>query len=156
MPVDIFRFWTKIKPHEKIHPDNREVFHRVGRRGHGLDLRCLPASFNGRLRDAPVVHLFLSPGINPNDIREARTSRGQGNNAGRDFLQHWVSGHVKAMPHVQRLAEAVRLATKCREDVTYAGIPLQEIRSAAGGDLIRNILAAFGCGGTREGMRKLV
>jgi hypothetical protein len=137
MPADIFCFWTKIKPHETIHPDDREVFHRVGRRGHGLDLRCLPTSFNGRLRDAPVVLHFLSPGISPNDIGEARTSRGQGDYAERDFLQHWFSGHVKAMPQVQRLAEAVRLATKCREDVTYAGIPLQEIRSAAGGDLIR-------------------
>jgi hypothetical protein len=61
----------------------------------------------------------------------------------RDFLERWFSGHVEAMPHGQRLAEAVRLATKCRKDSAYAGIPLQEIRSAAGSDLIRSILAAL-------------
>jgi hypothetical protein len=61
----------------------------------------------------------------------------------REFLEQWFSGHVEAMPRVQRLAEAVRLATKCRKDSAYAGIPLQEIRSAAGYDLIRNILAAL-------------
>ena len=37
-------------------------------------MRCLPANFIARLRDAPVVLLFLAPGISPNDIGEARTS----------------------------------------------------------------------------------
>jgi hypothetical protein len=77
MPVDIFRFWAKIKLHEKVHPEDREVFGRVGRRGHGLDLRCLPASFFGRLQDAPIVLLFLSPGL-PQDLIDADGRRQRG------------------------------------------------------------------------------
>jgi len=61
-----------------------------------------------------------------------------------DFLIHWLTHHVHALPPVQRLAEAVRLATECRKDAVAAGIPLQEIRDVAGGDLIRKILEALG------------
>jgi hypothetical protein len=60
-----------------------------------------------------------------------------------DFLICWFAQHVQALPPVQRLAEAVRLATECRKDAVAAGIPLQEIRDAAGGDLIRKILEAL-------------
>ncbi len=60
-----------------------------------------------------------------------------------DFLILWFAQHVKALPAVLRLAEAVRLATDCRKDAVAAGIPLQEIRDAAGGDLIRKILEAL-------------
>ena len=37
----------------------------------------------------------------------------------------------------------MRLATDCGKDAVAAGIPLQEIRDAAGGDLIRKILEAL-------------
>jgi hypothetical protein len=60
-----------------------------------------------------------------------------------DFLIHWFAQHVQALPAVQRLAEAVRLATECRQDAVAAGIDLQEIRDVAGGDLIRKILQAL-------------
>ena len=60
-----------------------------------------------------------------------------------DFLIHWLAQHVQALPAVQRLAETVRLATVCRKDAVAAGIDLQEIRDAAGGDLIRKILQAL-------------
>lgn len=60
-----------------------------------------------------------------------------------DFLIHWFTRHVRPLPAVQRLAEAVRLATDCRRDAVAAGIHLQEIRDAAGGDLIRKILEAL-------------
>jgi len=60
-----------------------------------------------------------------------------------DFLIHWFLQHVRPLPAVQRLAEAVRLATDCRRDAVAAGIDLQEIRDAAGGDLIRKILEAL-------------
>lgn len=60
-----------------------------------------------------------------------------------DFLIHWFTQHVRPLPAVQRLAEAVRLATDCRKDAVVAGIDLQEIRDAAGGDLIRKILEAL-------------
>lgn len=64
------------------------------------------------------------------------------NRAG-DFLIQWFAQHVQALPAVQRLAEAVRLATDCRKDAVAAGIDLQEIRDVAGGDLIRKILQAL-------------
>jgi hypothetical protein len=41
----------------------------------------------------------------------------------QEFLIQWFSAHVKGLPPVQRLAESVRLATKCRDDATLAGIP---------------------------------
>ena len=61
----------------------------------------------------------------------------------QEFLIQWFSAHVKGLPPVQRLAESVRLATKCRDDATLAGIPLHEIRTVAGGDLIRKLLEAM-------------
>jgi hypothetical protein len=60
-----------------------------------------------------------------------------------DFLIGWFALHVHALPPVQRLAEAVRLVTACRKDAVAAGIPLQEIRDAVGGDLVRKILEAL-------------
>lgn len=60
-----------------------------------------------------------------------------------DFLIHWFTQHVRPLPAVQRLAEAVRLATDCRKDAVAAAIDLQEIGEAAGGDLIRKILEAL-------------
>ena len=59
------------------------------------------------------------------------------------FMIHWLSVNVGALPAVQRLGKAIRLATKCRDDATLAGIALQEIRAVAEGDLIRKILAAL-------------
>ena len=61
----------------------------------------------------------------------------------REFLLDWFSEHVQPLPPVRRLAEAVRLATHCRTDATDAGIPLQEIRDAAGGDLILKLIQAL-------------
>ena len=77
MTVDIFDFWKKLEPRERIHPADLEVFRRVGRSGHGLDLRCLPSCFGGRLRTAPVVLLFLSPGFSLKDLRDANSSKGR-------------------------------------------------------------------------------
>lgn len=57
-----------------------------------------------------------------------------------DFLNEWFGNHIRPLPAVRRLAASVRLATQCRQDAVTAGVPLQEIRSAVGGDLIRKIL----------------
>ena len=61
----------------------------------------------------------------------------------REFLIDWFSAHVQPLPAVRRLAEAVRLATKCRADATASGIPMQEIRDVAGGDLILRLIQAL-------------
>jgi hypothetical protein len=60
-----------------------------------------------------------------------------------EFLVLWLTQHVQPLPPVHRVAEAVRLATDCRKDAVAAGVDLQEIRDAAGGDLIRKILEAL-------------
>lgn len=59
------------------------------------------------------------------------------------FLMNWLDQHIRPLPAVQRLAEAARLAAQCRFDATAAGIPLQALRDATGGDLIRTILHAL-------------
>jgi len=61
----------------------------------------------------------------------------------RKFLEHWKSEYVEPVPETHRLREAVRLVTRCREDAVRARIPPQELRAAAGDDMIRNMLAAL-------------
>ena len=61
----------------------------------------------------------------------------------REFLIDWFSAHVQPLPVVRRLAEAVRLATKCRADATAADIPQQEIRDVTNGNLILKLLQAL-------------
>ena len=61
----------------------------------------------------------------------------------RIFLISWFSEHIKALPEVRRLAEAVRLAAKCRADAANVGIPLDEIRDVTDGDLILKLLQAL-------------
>jgi hypothetical protein len=61
----------------------------------------------------------------------------------REFLNHWLSGHVEFVPETQRLRETVRLVAACREDAIGAGIPPQELRAAADDDLVRKVLTAL-------------
>jgi hypothetical protein len=61
-------------------------------------------------------------------------------NRARDFLNDWFGKHIEALPAIERMAVSVRLAGKCRQDAITAGIPLQEIRDAVGGDLIKKVL----------------
>ncbi|MET4359120.1 hypothetical protein ABIC08_009097 [Bradyrhizobium sp. RT9b] len=50
---------------------------------HGFDLRCLPANFGGKLRTAPIVPLYLSPGFSETDVRIARSKEGQADRQAR-------------------------------------------------------------------------
>lgn len=74
MSVDIFDFWSQVKPTDKIHPSDRDVLSRVR---NGFDLKCLPACFMGPLRNAPVVLLYLSPGFSKEDYTEAKSKQGR-------------------------------------------------------------------------------
>jgi hypothetical protein len=58
-------------------------------------------------------------------------------------MNDWLGKHVGALPAIERVAASVRLTARCRQDATTAGIPLQEIRDAVGGNLIRKILQAL-------------
>lgn len=73
----IFKFWRRIGLNEKIHPADREVFRRVGKKGHRLHLKCLPSPINGNLNTAPVIFLFLSPGYNSKDLADAKSLEGR-------------------------------------------------------------------------------
>jgi hypothetical protein len=73
--MDIFRFWATVKRKDRIHPADRDVFARV--KQHSFDLKCLPGCFAGRLRTAPVVLLYLSPGWSPKDRNDAVSKSGQ-------------------------------------------------------------------------------
>ena len=73
MNKDIFDFWAEAAPTDTTHPTDRNVLARVS---HRLDLRCLPTPFNGPLRTAPVVLLYLAPGWAQEDVDEACTPEG--------------------------------------------------------------------------------
>ena len=68
----------------------------------------------------------------------------------RDFLDHWLSGHVEMVPDAKRMQETVRLVAMCRKDAISAGIRPDELRAAAKGDLIRNVLAALAAANQNE------
>jgi hypothetical protein len=61
----------------------------------------------------------------------------------REFLDEWLFANVQAVPDVQKLREAVRLVAKCRKDAVTVGLPLQELRAVAAGDMIRCMLGAL-------------
>ena len=67
----------------------------------------------------------------------------------REFLEHWLSDHVGAVADEYRMRETVRLVALCREDAIRAGIPPDELRTAAGGNLIQCMLAALSAAAAR-------
>jgi hypothetical protein len=75
--TDIFEFWSHMRRGEKIHPADISVVARMSPEKHGFNLECLPAAFGGRLRTAPVVLLYLSPGFSQADLTDANTIDGK-------------------------------------------------------------------------------
>jgi hypothetical protein len=74
MTTYIFEFWQGVPGDAKVHPEDRAVFGRISSdadQGHGFNLNCLPSPFAGPLRTAPVVMLYLNPGLAPQDEQEA-------------------------------------------------------------------------------------
>ena len=71
------------------------------------------------------------------------------NERAREFLEHWVSGHVGVVSEEYRMRETVRLVALCREDANHAGIPPDELRTAAGGNLIQCMLAVLSSAAAR-------
>jgi len=59
------------------------------------------------------------------------------------FLAQWQIEHVKAVARSDREHQARRLALRCREDATRAGISSQDLEAAAEGNLIGNMLQAL-------------
>jgi hypothetical protein len=77
LSADIFEFWSQISRGENVHPADRKVFERMDPHKHGFRLDCLPSSFGGRLRDAPIVLLYLSPGFGKQDKVDAQKDEGK-------------------------------------------------------------------------------
>jgi hypothetical protein len=67
----------------------------------------------------------------------------------REFLEHWVSDHVGAVADEYRMRETVRLVALCRDDAIRAGIAPDELRAAAGGNLIQCMLAVLSAAAAR-------
>ncbi len=88
MPVDIFEFWSQVGPQDTEHPQDREVLSRL-KNAHGFNLRCLPYCFVGPLRSAPVVLLYLSPGFDKFDLKQASTLKG------RDWVMKCRTGNQR-------------------------------------------------------------
>jgi hypothetical protein len=73
--MDFFEFWSQIGPNDHIHPSDKDVFRRLGLDGHGFNHETLPGCFMGRLRTAPVVLLFMSPGLSDEDAASAKSQK---------------------------------------------------------------------------------
>jgi hypothetical protein len=71
---DIFEFWSGLPGDAHVHPADQTVLDRVE---HHFELDCLLGPFRGRLRTAPVVLLFLSPGFKESDRVHGQTKAGQ-------------------------------------------------------------------------------
>ncbi len=69
MPSDIFDFWTGCPGDARKHALDAPVFAWAG--DMGFNLECLPSNIWGRLKTAPVVLLYLSPGFKAFDLEYA-------------------------------------------------------------------------------------
>jgi hypothetical protein len=74
MAVDLIDYWKSLKLNDNYHPDDEKVLRRL--KGGFFNLKCLPFCFFGPLKTAPVVLLYLSPGLNQFDLDEARSVAG--------------------------------------------------------------------------------
>jgi hypothetical protein len=75
--ADIFDFWSRIERGAHVHPADVKAFERMDAERHGFQLNCLPGCFAGKLKTAPIVLLFLSPGFAAADVDDANTEDGK-------------------------------------------------------------------------------
>ena len=59
------------------------------------------------------------------------------------FLNHWVTEHVNAIPYPEHLAEARRLAKECVTDAKKKGISKKELEEDLGQDLVSELKDAL-------------
>lgn len=74
MPPSLTEYWSQLAAADRVHPDDRLAW---GRLSPSFANACLPTPYYGRIIDAPVVLLFLSPGLSPNDPIEAESDAAQ-------------------------------------------------------------------------------
>jgi hypothetical protein len=74
--IDIFDFWKNYRLGDRVHLLDRPVLDDL-RKQHSLNLNCLPLPFYGALKTAPIVLLYLNPGLSSLDEKEAGTKEAQ-------------------------------------------------------------------------------
>lgn len=84
-PDSLFRFWSEMPAGALHHPHDRHVLARVP---HAFPHSAPPNPFFGPLRTAPLVLLYLSPGLSGEDEAAARDP------AFRDFFKSQWSGNA--------------------------------------------------------------
>jgi hypothetical protein len=117
MSMDIFEFWSQISRGEHVHPADKRVLERMNPKQHGFRLDCLPSSFGGRLRDAPVVLLYLSPGFGKQDVDDAKSEEGkdlyvrrwQGYEPIRDIKSNWMLSRTKRFGDFETVKDKIAL-----------------------------------------------
>ncbi|WP_092177862.1 hypothetical protein [Bosea sp. OK403] len=96
-PNDIADFWSECSAADRVHPRDRTAWDRLRL---GFSPNALPAGFVGPILSAPVVLLFLSPGLHQSDeaasdnpVEQARYVRIR---AGREPLpdKDWPAGYA--------------------------------------------------------------
>jgi hypothetical protein len=60
-------------------------------------------------------------------------------NRGIQFLNHWATEHVSAMPYPEHLAEARRLAKECIADAKKQSISKKELEEGLLKDLVSEL-----------------
>ena len=86
MNTDIFKFWSEIPKDACKHPADELVLQRTSPR---FEPTCLPSAYDGPLKKAKVILLFLSPGFDSRDV-----AHGAGE-AGKEFYARQRSGEGK-------------------------------------------------------------
>jgi hypothetical protein len=87
---------------------------------HGFRLDCLPGCFGGRLRDAPIVLLYLSPGFSKADVADAQSEEGkdfyfrryQGYESPRDLgaaKSSWITSRTKRFGNWDAIKDKIAL-----------------------------------------------
>lgn len=119
MPASLTEYWSQLRPADCIHPDDAAVW---GRLSPDLHNACLPTPYYGRIADAPVVLLFLSPGLSSNDPFEAESAAARTRyvriRAGSELLPskeewpdfwRWVAPRLRAFGEPTELRERVAI-----------------------------------------------
>jgi len=117
--ADIFKFWSGLAPGTRIHPADEKTFKRMNAERHGFDLKCLAGSFAGKLRTAPVVLLYLSPGHSADTVSDAQTQEGQayrhraytGDEPFRDYGpgKTWLASRTKLFGNYESVRQNVAI-----------------------------------------------
>lgn len=66
---------------------------RINPENHGFELKCIPSPITGCLLTAPIVLLYLSPGLSEGDIQEATSEAGK-----EYYFKRWKG--IKPLPTV--------------------------------------------------------